>query len=108
MIGDWMGLVAGCLLMAVVTALAWLGLRRERYQCSQACCFACPRTGSAAEGELVQDVRIGQWRELRSCSLRREAGAVSCEWDCLRRLNLGLRLDCWRQRPGASWLSPSA
>lgn len=108
MIGDWLGLAAGCLLVLVVAGLAWLGLRRERYECSQACHFACPRTGRTAQCELLQDVRIGQWRELRSCSLQREAGAVPCEADCVRRLNLGLRLDGWRQRPGASWVAPFA
>jgi hypothetical protein len=108
MIGDWTGLAVGCLLVAAVAVLARLGLRRERYQHSQVCCLACPRTGSVAECDLAQDVRIGQWREVRSCSLLRDAGAAPCEWDCLRRLNLGLRLDGWQQRPGASWLSPSA
>jgi len=103
---EWM--VAACLLVAVVAGLAWLGLRGERYRVSKACRFACPRTGAAAECELVQDVRIGQWRDLRSCSLQREGGAVACDWDCVRLLNRGFRLDGWRQRSGASWLSPNA
>jgi hypothetical protein len=108
MAAEWIGAAGGLLLLLVVSTLAWLGLRGERYRCAQSCGFACPRSGSAAECEMVQDVRIGQWRELRSCSLQRAAGAAPCELDCLRHLNLGLRLDGWRQRSGASWLSPSA
>jgi hypothetical protein len=46
---------------------------------------------------MVQDVRTGQWKEVRSCSLFPGAEALPCEKDCAGRLNLGLGLGAWRQ-----------
>lgn len=97
---DGIAFLFGVLVAAGVFALARWGLRRERYGCSQVCQFVCPRLGEVADCVLIQDVRTGQWKRLRSCSLLSEA-SEPCEWDCVKRLNLGLRLEGWRQTSAA-------
>jgi hypothetical protein len=95
---EWTSVLLGLLLVAVVAALAWLGLRGERYRCSQVCSFVCPRSRDHVECELVWDMRTGQWKDVRSCSLYAGAERVPCEWECARRLNMGFSLEGWQQR----------
>lgn len=100
---DGMSLLLGILLAAGAVALARLGFRRERWHCAQSCRFQCPRFHSDADCELVQDVRTGQWKDVRTCSLFPAEGEVPCDWDCVRRLNLGFRLQGWQQAFGGTW-----
>jgi hypothetical protein len=103
------GLFAGAVLAVFLVALASFGLRRERYRASQQCRFACPRFGTEVECELVQELRTGQWKELRSCSRFSRLEDVDCDPECARLLNLGFSLDSWQQRTSGLWRAhPSA
>ena len=93
---SWTGLPLGLAAAAGVAALARVGLRGGRATYAHTCHFLCPLSGDLADCEMVQDVRTGQWKEVRSCSLFPGAEALPCERDCAARLNLGLRLEGWR------------
>jgi len=75
----------------VVGALAWIGLSRWPLRRSQACRFACPLSAEPVDCDMVQDIRTGQYKAVRSCSAFPE-GEVRCALDCARLMNLGLRL----------------
>ena len=85
----------GALVLALVLGaalVAWLsfngrigGLRRPQKRRIE-----CPRSHEPADCVLVQDIRTGQWKELRSCSAL--APGATCEVDCAKLLNLGYRL----------------
>ena len=94
---SWTGLPLGLAAAAAVAALARVGLRGGRATCAHTCHFLCPQSGAFADCQMVQDVRTGQWKEVRSCSLFPGAEALPCEKDCAARLNLGLGLGAWRQ-----------
>jgi hypothetical protein len=93
----WVGVLYAVLCAAAVAALVFLGLRRTSCRSAQACGFMCPNYRSYVDCEIVQDVRTGQWKELRSCSIYRRVADLPCDQDCVRRLNLGFRLEGWDQ-----------
>jgi hypothetical protein len=78
-------------LAVVVGALAWIGLSRWPLHRSQACHFACPLSAEPVDCDMVQDIRTGQYKAVRSCSAFPE-GEVRCALDCARLMNLGFRL----------------
>lgn len=72
--------------------LAWLAFSRRfgPLRRAQQRHVVCPRSHEHADCVLVQDVRTGQWKELRSCTALGAEG--SCEKDCAKLMNLGFRL----------------
>jgi hypothetical protein len=86
---EWMTLLWGFALVAFVLALAVLGLQGGRSTCELQCSVACPRRKETVSCRLVKDVRIGQFRDVASCSAFANPRNVTCERDCLRLLNLG-------------------
>ena len=85
------GFTLGLVLLALLTTLAWIVLRAGRLRHEQTCRFACPHDRGPVDCVLVQDVRTGQWKELRRCSAL-PPGAPPCDVECARLMNLGFRL----------------
>jgi hypothetical protein len=80
--------------VAVVVALVlmgvfWLGFRGGGLTRARRVHLRCPRKGEEAEATLVQDVRVGQYRDVLVCSLLEDPYAVTCDQECRRLLNLG-------------------
>lgn len=73
----------------VLVGVFWLGFRGGGLARSQRLRLRCPRRGEQAEATLVQDVRVGQYRDVLVCSLLEDPYAVTCDQECRRLLNLG-------------------
>ena len=58
---------------------------------AQARHLTCPLSAETVDAVMVQDIRTGQWKAVRSCSAQPD-GEVRCERDCARLMNLGLPL----------------
>jgi hypothetical protein len=86
-----MGTVSGLGLAAVAGGLAWLALKRGALEHEQRCHVSCPLDHEEVECRIVQDVRTGRWTHVRSCSSFADPTAVSCDRECVRLMNLGLR-----------------
>jgi hypothetical protein len=84
------GLLLGALLAVAGGLLAWAALRGGAFGQRKALHVDCPMFGAQVECEAVQDVRTGQWKEIRSCSAFAGMAPVPCDKDCARLLNLGL------------------
>ncbi|WP_437649068.1 hypothetical protein [Sorangium sp. So ce362] len=65
-------------------------LARRHYRASEVT-LVCPRTGTPARCRLVADGRTGELVEITRCSLAPD-GVPTCEQDCVKLLNLGIRL----------------
>ena len=50
--------------------------------------ITCPLSGETVRALMVQDIRTGQWKSVRSCSAH-PLGEVLCGRDCARLMNLG-------------------
>ena len=83
--------VSGLALAALAGGLAWVGLKGGGLQHEQRCDVVCPLSGETVGLRVVQDVRTGRWTRLRSCSSFAEPTAVTCDRECVRLMNLGLR-----------------
>ena len=94
---QWLEVLAGLALVAVVAGLAWLGLRGGGLQRTQECRLVCPRYGMDVECRIVQDIRTGQWKKVEECTAFRDPTRVLCDEDCARVMNLGFRLPAPRQ-----------
>jgi hypothetical protein len=95
---DWLVVLSGLALAAVIAVLAWLGLRGGALRHEQACRFVCPVFGAGVDCRIVQDVRTGQWKQVEACSAFRDLSQVLCDQDCAKAMNLGFRLST---TPGA-------
>ena len=85
-----LGMLFGLLIIVAALSLARIGLRGGWLRQEKSVHLACPVFGGDVDCEMVQDVRTGQWKAVRSCSAFAEPTQVSCEQDCARLLNLGL------------------
>lgn len=85
-----LGMLFGLLVVVAVSCLAWIGLHGGWLRQEKSVRLSCPVFGNPVECEMVQDVRTGQWKSVRSCSAFAEPTHVACEQDCARLLNLGL------------------
>lgn len=86
---EWLGLLfLGAYLLAVV-AIALRGGRLERVQ---GCSFMCPLLHQPVGCRISQDVRTGQWLRVLSCSGFGDPDELRCGQECIRLINLGLRL----------------
>ncbi len=92
MMPEWMGLLFGLALAAVVALAAWVGLRRDRPLREQSLRFFCPLLRKAVDCRIVQDMRTGQWKRVEACSAFADAPAVRCEKECAKLMNLGFPL----------------
>ena len=85
---DWVGLVAASYVGAVI-GLVRRGGRLQRAQDSR---IVCPRLHVPVACRIVQDVRLGRWTSVESCSVFGDSGELLCDQECVRLLNLGRRL----------------
>ena len=90
---DWVGLFGALLAGAVVAALVVFGLRGGRFWRVKRVSFVCPRLQQRVDCRIVRDFRTSQWKRIEACSAFEHPEEVTCEPECLRRLNLGLRLE---------------
>jgi hypothetical protein len=77
--------------LLVVAALVAFRFSGQPLWRAQARRLACPASGETVDTVLVQDIRTGQWKAVRSCSAYR-GGEPHCDLDCARLMNLGLPL----------------
>lgn len=84
------GVVFGLLVVVAALSLAWIGLRGGGLRQEKTVRLGCPVFGGEVECEMLQDVRTGQWKSVRSCSAFAVPTQVSCEQDCARLQNLCL------------------
>jgi len=98
---SWLGIASGVAWIAAVGALARLALRDGELAEARNCRFLCPQTGRPANCWMIQDIRTGQWRQMRSCSALAEMGLASCREECRREMNHGF-LKPWVAPGGAS------
>lgn len=89
---EWTSPLAGAALTAVVIALGILGLRGGALRRAQKRRFVCPERGAEVDCEILQDVRTGQWKEVRSCSAFAADEGLPCEQQCRTVLNAGYTL----------------
>jgi hypothetical protein len=87
---EWMALLWGFALLAFIVALGVLGLQGGQARHEMECSVRCPVRHETVSCRLVKDVRIGQFRDVASCSAFAEPEKVTCERACLRPLNLGM------------------
>jgi hypothetical protein len=80
----------------IVIALGYLGLRGGRLRHAQRRRFVCPELGAEVDCEIVQDVRTGQWKEVRSCSVFAAGEGIPCEQECRKVMNAGFTLPAAR------------
>jgi hypothetical protein len=72
----------------------FVGMRRllaRRYYRTSEVILVCPRTGTPARCQLVTDGRSEELVKITRCSLA-PGGPPTCEQDCVKLLNLGIRL----------------
>jgi len=80
------------LLVGYVGATLWLLRRGGGQERVQDCRFVCPRLEEPVNCRILQDVRIGQWIRVESCSAFPAPQQLTCDRECIRLLNLGNRL----------------
>jgi len=73
----------------ILLAVLWVGFRGGALNRSRSVHLRCPRTGVDANCTLVQDVRVGQYRDVLFCSALPDPYEVACDQECRRLLNLG-------------------
>ena len=78
-------------IVGYVGALMWLYWRGIRLERVQELRFVCPRLAEPVSCRALQEVRIGQWLKVESCSVF-PYRQPTCDRECLRLLNLGQRL----------------
>jgi hypothetical protein len=83
----WVGLVAAAY-VAAVAAVVWRGGRLERVQPGR---LVCPRFHVLVSCRLVQDVRLGRWISVESCSAFGPLTRALCRQECLGLRNGELR-----------------
>jgi hypothetical protein len=87
---EWLSLLV--MLAASAGSVMWLLGRGGRLQRVEQLRFVCPRLGETVSCRASQDVRIGQWLRVESCSAFRDDEPLTCDRECLRQMNLGRRL----------------
>lgn len=87
---EWMALLI--LLTGYVGAALWLLRRGGGLERVQDCRFVCPRLEEPVNCRILQDVRIGQWIRVESCSAFPAPEELKCDRECIRLMNLGNRL----------------
>jgi len=95
---EWLGLGLGLLLAVVLARIAWAGSRPAPNRHTRTRRLVCPVLGHVVDCMLEQDVRTGQWKGVLRCWAFARPEEVTCEHDCMRRLNLGFALE--GERPG--------
>ncbi|AGP35112.1 hypothetical protein [Sorangium cellulosum] len=65
-------------------------LARRHYRASDVT-LVCPRTGTPVRCQMIADGRSGEFVEVARCS-RLPGGQPACDQDCVKLLNLGIRL----------------
>jgi hypothetical protein len=73
-------------------AVGWLLSSAGRLERAQEFRFVCPRLEQPVSCRVVQNVRIGQWLRVESCSAFADPQQLTCDRECLRQANLGLPL----------------
>ena len=73
----------------VLRGILWAGLRGGALTHARPVHLRCPRTGADTDCSLVQDVRVGQYRDVVYCSAFEDPSEVTCEQECRHLLNLG-------------------
>lgn len=86
---EWLGLL---LLAAYLLAVAGITFRGGRLERVQGCRFMCPLLREPVGCRIRQDVRTGRWLRVESCSRFGDPEELSCGQECIRLMNLGLRL----------------
>ena len=89
---DWTGPIAGVALTAIVIALGYLGLRGGALRRALKRRLICPDLGTEVDCEIVQDIRTGQWKEVRYCSAFAAGEGVPCDQECRKVMNAGFPL----------------
>jgi len=83
----------------VVAAVSVLALRGGGLWKVQSCRFVCPLLKQPVACRIQQDVRIGRWLGVQSCSAFGDPEELSCGQECVRLMNLGIRLSAPASTP---------
>lgn len=76
-------------LALVALAVAWIALRGGGLCREHSVRFVCPHLGSTVDCRILQDIRTGQWRQVRTCSAFTNPEEIVCDRKCHRIANLG-------------------
>ena len=87
---DWLSVLGASLIVAAVTTGVALWLMDGRLRREQSCSLLCPHLHKSVECRIVQDVRTGQWKALKACSVFAPPEQLLCDCECARLVNLGL------------------
>ena len=77
---------------ATPPAIRACSTRLRRAASRRAAIWRSRRALAAARCRALQDVRIGRWLSVESCSMFAEGEPLTCDRECLRLMNLGRRL----------------
>jgi hypothetical protein len=81
---------ATVVVLLLAGGLAWAGLRGGGLRKTKSLSFPCPRSGEAVRCDLVQDIRVGQYREVVRCTAFADPSRIECEQECRQLMNRGL------------------
>lgn len=87
---EWSGLGAGVAMALAAGTVAWFAGRGGAVRRTREYCFECPRFREEVECRVLQDIRTGQWKDVKSCSAFGVPEALLCERECANLANLGL------------------
>jgi hypothetical protein len=93
---EWLGLAGGLGLASGLAVAARRGLTGGRMRSEQTCDLECPRTHAGVECRIVRDLRIGQWKQVRSCSAFEDPERLECAQECRSLVNLGFMVPLTR------------
>ena len=88
-LAEGLGLAA---LAAYVAAVVHIFRRGGALQRVQGCHIVCPRLEESVGCRISQDIRTGQWIRVEHCSAFPDPEKLSCDQECIRVMNLGVRL----------------
>jgi hypothetical protein len=85
-IGAFAGAVVGMLVGLSIHGFGWARARLGDAPTVERHVVMCTPFGRAAELELVGDLQVGRWYDVKSCSLLEVATKVDCDKGCLGRV----------------------
>ncbi|WP_437969843.1 hypothetical protein WMF04_11335 [Sorangium sp. So ce260] len=91
MMADWLVVLLAAAGGVGAVGVSTRRLLAQRHHRASEVTLVCPRTGTPARCRLVADGRTGELVEITRCSLA-PGGLPTCEQDCVKLLNLGIRL----------------
>jgi hypothetical protein len=87
---EWNGLGAGVALALAAGTVTWFATKGGELRRSREYSFECPRFDEEVECRVLQDIRTGQWKDVKSCSAFVVPDRLLCARECANLANLGL------------------